>query len=76
MKNSQNSNLLSAKKAAWILLFLEPALVLYILFMTYGEYTWDSKYNSTEKGIMIVASIVVLTCCIPSFVRSVKTIRS
>lgn len=75
-KNSQNSNLLSAKRAAWILLFLEPALVLYVLFMTYGVYTWDAKYNSTDKGIMIAASIVILVCCVPSFIRSIKTIRS
>ena len=75
-KNSQNSNLLSAKRAAWILLVLEPTLILYILYMTYGVYTWSDKYNSTDKGVMLIASTLVILCCVPSIIRSIKVIRS
>lgn len=67
--------MLTRKSASWILLLLEPAIVLYILFMTYGVYTWSDKYNSTDKGLMIAASAIILFSCIPSIIKSYRIVR-
>jgi hypothetical protein len=79
MKNQQNSNqhvAKQAKQAAWALLFLEPAIVLFVLYMAYGVNMWDAKYNSTDKGIMIAASIVTLFYFVPSIIKSYRIVRS